>query len=212
MPLLIKYLYLLNFFTDLTIASDSYMGFFLPVDISERLLKFLEGNLQFPFLSKNEIMGIFFLFGKRHGVNTPLDILSAKDITRKTINQLKRQIFLSKNNSPSDTNSIRDQYQRRVLQVYVEIQNGPTLTQKDINERISRDPTLLMYCYSHHISYHRQNCFFEIYEPLRKEQLHVSLHGRLINRMIMLSFNVEKSTDLPFSTLPHFTKWLISES
>ena len=186
------------------------MGFFLPVDINERILKFLEGNLQFPFVSKSEILGIFFLFGKKYGVNTPLDILSAKDITRKTIDQLKRQIFLSKNNSPSDSDSIREQYQRRVLQVYVEIQNGSTLTQKDMNERISRDPTLLMYCYSHHISYHRQKCFFEIYEPLKKEQLHVKLHDRLINRMVMLSFNVEKSTDLPFSTMTPFTKWLIS--
>ncbi|HET6588703.1 MAG TPA: hypothetical protein VFG45_00900 [Candidatus Nitrosocosmicus sp.] len=195
----------------MTITSDSYMGFFLPVDISERILEFLNGSLQFPFVSNNEIMGIFFLFGKKFGVNTSLDILSAKDISRKTIDQLKRQIFLSKNKSPSDSDSIREQYQRRVLQVYVEIQNSPALAQKDIKERISRDPTLLMYCYSHHISYYKQKCFFEIYEPLKKEQLHKKLHDRLVNRMIMLSYNVEKSTDLPFSAMTPFAKWLTSE-
>lgn len=186
------------------------MGFFLPDDINERIIKFLDGNLQFPFVSKNEIMGIFFLFGKKHGVNTPLDVLSAKDITRKTIDQLKRQIYLSKNNSPSDSDSIRAQYQRRVLQVYVELQNGPTLVQNEMNERIGRDPTLLMYCYSHHISYHRQKCFFEIYDPFKKEQLNIKLRDRLTNRMVMLSYNVEKSTDLGFSTMTPFTKWLMS--
>lgn len=186
------------------------MGFFLPLDINERILKFLNNNLQFPFVNENEIMGIFFLFGKDHGVRTDLDVLSAKDIIRKTIDQLKRQIYLSKNITYTDSDSIKEEYQRRILQIYVDLQNGPTKGQKEMNDRISRDPTLLMYCYTNHISYYKQKCFFEIYNPFKKYQLSNKLHDRLIHRMVMLSYNVEKSTDLPFSTMTPFTKWLIS--
>ena len=124
------------------------MGFFLPGNIYERLSKFLDGDLDFPFIDQHEILGIFFLFGKDFGVKNDLDVLSAKDITRKTIDQLKREIFLSKNIGPSNIELIKENYQRRILQIYVEMQNSPAFEEREINKRISRDPTLLMYCYA----------------------------------------------------------------
>lgn len=193
----------------MTVVSDSYMGFFIPSDIYERLLDFLNGNLDFPFVNESEILGIFFLFGKKYGIKNDLDMLSAKDITRKTIDQLKREIFQSKNNTHSDSDYIREKYQRRVLQVYVELQNDPTFEQTKVNERISRDPTLLMYCYAHHISYYRQKCFFEIYDPFKRDQLAIKLHNLLLNRMVMLSYNVEKATDLPYRTMTPFVEWVV---
>ena len=48
----------------LTVISDSYMGIFLPPDISKRISKFLDGDLDFPFVDKDEIMGVFFLLEK----------------------------------------------------------------------------------------------------------------------------------------------------
>ena len=54
----------------MTVISDSYMGIFLPGDIYERISKFLDGDLGFPFIDKDEIMGIFFFFGKNFGVKT----------------------------------------------------------------------------------------------------------------------------------------------
>ncbi len=54
----------------LTVISDSYMGMFLPSDIYKRISKFLDGTLSFPFINKDEILGIFFLFGKNFGVKT----------------------------------------------------------------------------------------------------------------------------------------------
>lgn len=188
------------------------MGFFLPADIYERLLKFLDGNLHFPFVKENEILGIFFLFGKNYGIKTELDILSAKDISRKTIDQLKREIIQSRNNTQFDNDYIREKYQRRVLQVYVEIQNDTMFEQIKANERISRDPTLLMYCYAHHISYYRQKCFFEIYEPFKKDQLDKKFYDLLLNRMVMLSYNVEKTTDLPYKTMTPFVEWIVKNN
>lgn len=184
------------------------MGFFLPSNIYERISKFLDGSLGFPFVDQDEILGIFFLFGKNFGIKTNLDVLFAKDITRKTIDQLKREIYLSKTITQSSIELIRENYQRRVLQIYVELQNSPTFEEKQINKRISRDPTILLYCYAHHISYYRQKCFFEIYDPFKRYQLDKKLHNLLLNRMVMLSYNVEKSDKLPFNTLRPFIDWI----
>ncbi|HKR74360.1 MAG TPA: hypothetical protein VJR94_09630 [Candidatus Nitrosocosmicus sp.] len=192
----------------MTVVSDSYMGFFLPADIYKRILKFLDGNLIFPFVNEEEILGIFFLFGKNYGIKNNLDIMSAKDITRKTIDQLKREIFQSRNNTEFDNDYIKEKYQRRVLQVYVELQNSPNFEQTMVNERISRDPTLLMYCYAHHISYYKQKCFFEIYDPFKRDQVDAKLHELLLNRMVMLSYNVEKTNDLPYQTMTPFIEWI----
>ncbi len=58
-----------------------------------------------------------------------------------------------------------------------------------------------MSCYSQHISYYNQKCFFEIFDPLKKNQIDKKLHHLLVDRMVMLSYNRENSTMLPFNTL-----------
>ena len=88
------------------------------------------------------------------------------------------------------------------------MQNNPAFEEKEINKRISRDPTILMSCYAQHISYYRQKCFFEIYDPFKRDQLDKKLHNLLLNRMVMLSYNVEKSASLPYNTLYPFLKWI----
>lgn len=40
------------------------MGIFLPVDVDSRITQFLEKKIEFPFIKKDEIIGIFYLFGK----------------------------------------------------------------------------------------------------------------------------------------------------
>ena len=92
------------------------------------------------------------------------------------------------------------------------MQNSPAFEEREINKRISRDPTLLMYCYAHHISYHEQKCFFEIYDPFKRDQLDKKLHNLLLNRMVMLSYSVEKSTNLPYNTLHPFVDWIIQNN
>lgn len=185
------------------------MGYFLPFDIYDRISKFLKGNLEFPFIEKSEILGIFFLFGKNIGIKTELDVLSVKDIAQRTIAQLKREIFLSKNIVDSNVELIKENYQRRVLQIYVELQKSPSYSQDAINKRIVRDPTILMSCYAQHISYFRQKCFFEIYDPFKKDQLNKKLYDLLLDRMVMISYNVEKPHNLPFNSLQPFIKWIL---
>ena len=184
------------------------MGMFLPSDIYKRISKFIEGTLSFPFINKDEIMGIFFLFGKNFGVKTQLDILSVKDLAKRSIDQIKREIFLYKTITKSNIEIIKENYQKRILQIYVEYQNNSSFNEYEINERIIRDPSILMSCYSQHISYYNQKCFFEIFDPLKKNQIDKELDHLLVDRMVMLSYNREHSTMLPFNTLEQFLKWI----
>jgi hypothetical protein len=192
----------------LTVISDSYMGIFLPPDISKRISKFLDGNLDFPFVDKDEIMGVFFLFGKNFGVKTNLNISYVKDLAGRSIDQVKREIFLSKKIVKSDIELIKENYQRRVLQIYVEFQDDQSFDKSEINERINRDPSILISCYSQHIAYYDQKCFFEIFDPLKKNQIDEKLHDILLDRMVMIGYNYKNAEMLPFNTIVPFLKWI----
>jgi len=192
----------------LNVISDSYLGIFLPSDIYKRVSKFLDGNSNFPFINKDEIMAIFFLFGKNLGVKTNLDILSVKDLARRSIEQIKREISLSKTITKSNIELIKENYQRRVLQIYVEFQDNPSFNESEINERITRDPSILISCYSQHIAYYGQKCFFEIFDPLKKNQIDEKLHDLLLDRMVMVGYNCAKPEMLPFNTLVPFLRWI----
>lgn len=192
----------------MTVVSDSHMGMFLPSDIYKRVSDFIDGNLKFPFIHKDEIMGIFFLFGKRFGVRKSIDILSAKDLARRTIDQIKREILLSKSITKSNIELMRENYQKRILQIYVECQNDPLLNDSEIYDRIARDPSILISCYCQHLAYHDQKCFFEIFDPFEKNQIDEMLHSLLVKRMIMLSYNFENPKLMPFRSLDPFLKWI----
>ena len=42
------------------LANDSYMGIFMPIDIQNRILQFMDEKLTFPFIRGDEIVGVFF--------------------------------------------------------------------------------------------------------------------------------------------------------
>ena len=46
------------------LANDSYMGIFMPRDIQNRILQFIDGKLTFPFIHGDEIVGVFFSSAK----------------------------------------------------------------------------------------------------------------------------------------------------
>ncbi len=181
---------------------------FLPSDIYERISKFLNGSIDFPFIKEEEITGIFFLFGKNYGVKSNTDILSVKDIIRRTIDQIKREILLSKKTIESNIELIKENYHRRILQIYSELDDFSY--DEYINKRIVRDPSILMSCYSQHIANYKQNYFFEIIGPIKKNQIDAKLNNRFLERMIMLSYNCKHSGMLPFNTFEPFLKWIIN--
>jgi len=64
------------------------MGIFIPNDFSYRVLNFINGKTNLPFIEKDELIASFYIFGKDHKVNGDLEITNVKDIARKTMEQI----------------------------------------------------------------------------------------------------------------------------
>lgn len=197
----------------MSVLMDSYMGMFLPEDIGPRIIHFIEGRIQFPFINANEIMGVFFIFGKNHGLSDKNNILEATDLAKRTIASLTntaRSYHVSA--TAEDSTFIRHNYAKNILQLSVELSSDPAIgypSQVQRNRRIAGDPRILTDCYSQHIAYFRQDQIFEIFPPFDNQNLPSSLKKKLEGRMILLGYNVKDRNSLPSSsTLIPFLDWL----
>jgi hypothetical protein len=193
----------------MVVETDSYMGIFTPLDIESRITQFLEKNLEFPFIKKDEVIGLFYLFGTNNKVNSDLEILSVKNIAKRTMEQRARniKIFHEFEKNKLDSDFIREEYNKRVLQISIEEQAS---SYKHLSYRITRDPTILSSCFEQHIVYYKQDYFFELFKhPLKKTEVPSNLINKLEQRMLMLCYNVSDSSKLPDSnTVGPFFKWL----
>jgi hypothetical protein len=188
------------------------MGMFLPADISRRITMFIEGKLEFPFIKKEELIAAFFIFGKNNGIYGEDEILAATDLAKRTVVHLTRVVRMF-HNSPNkmDSNFTKENYTKRVLEISIELQNNTTNTHFTVErkKRIAGDPTILTDCFAQHIACHKQDQFFEIFQPLKANQLPVPLRGKLTGRMLLLAYNVKDSSSLPHeSTIFPFLSWL----
>lgn len=196
------------------IISDSYMGIFIPRDFSNRVLNFINGKSNLPFTQKDEIIASFYIFGKDHKVNGELEITNVKDIARKTMEQIARQVRIYANNPISmNQESLRENFNKRSMQILID-SNNKNSNKKinfDITKRISRDPTILSECYAWHLAYYKQDYFFKLFNPLRGTDLPPDLVEQLEGRMLMLGFNVKNSAKLTYDDpIIPFLQWLIN--
>jgi hypothetical protein len=192
------------------VIGDSNMGMFLPPDISERLGNYLAKKLDFPIIRQEEIMGVFYLFGKEHGISGQTEILSATDLARRTIEQLGRNVRTF-HNMPNklDSSSVREEYMKRVMQISIELHQNRLGRKAELSARIAGDPTILTSCFAQHIAYYQRDYFFEFFQPFKINDLPISLSTKLEGRMLLLGFNVKNREALPYqnSLLPFF-HWL----
>lgn len=188
------------------------MGIFLPRDFPNRVLSFINGKNNLPFTEKDEIIASFYIFGKDHKVNGDLEITNVKDIARKTMEQLARQVrVLSSNPTSMNQELLRENFNKRSMQILIDsnIQNNNNKISFDITRRISRDPTILSDCYAWHIAYYKQDYFFKLFNPLRGTDLPPGLVGQLEGRMLMLGFNVKNSANLTYEDpIIPFLEWM----
>ncbi len=194
------------------IISDSYMGIFIPRDFSNRVLNFINGKSNLPFTQKDEIIASFYIFGKDHKVNGELEITNVKDIARKTMEQIARQVRIYANNPISmNQESLRENFNKRSMQILID-SNNKNSNKKinfDITKRISSDPTILSECYAWHLAYYKQDYFFKLFNPLRGTDLPPDLVEQLEGRMLMLGFNVKNSAKLTYDEpIIPFLQWL----
>ena len=192
------------------LANDSYMGIFKPSDIQNRILQFIDGKSTFPFIHGNEIVGVFFLFGKDGKILNEIDILNAKDLARNGMNQITKEVNLCNSISNRTTfNFVRENYTRRALQISTDLSNSSKRDSIKIRDRISGDPTILINCFAQHIAYYRQDYFFELVNPLRPAQIPEHLRKKMELRMLLLGFNSKNLENLPYgNTLLPFFDWL----
>lgn len=188
------------------------MGIFIPRDFSNRVLDFLNGKTNLPFTQKDEIIASFYIFGKDHKVNGELEITNVKDIARKTMEQIARQVRIYANNPLSmNQESLRENFNKRSMQILIDSNNKNSNKKINIDttKRISRDPTILSECYAWHLAYYKQDYFFKLFNPLRGTDLPPDLAEQLEGRMLMLGFNVKNSAKLNYDDpIIPFLQWL----
>jgi hypothetical protein len=177
------------------------MGIFIPIDFSYRVLNFINGKTNLPFTQKDELVASFYIFGKDHKVNGQLEITNVKDIARKTMEQIARQVRIYTNN-PLNMNQemLRENFNKRSMQILIDSnsKNSNKKVNFDITKRISKDPMILSECYTWHLAYYKQDYFFKLFNPLRGIDLPADLVEQLEGRMLLLGFNVKDSTKLPY--------------
>jgi hypothetical protein len=188
------------------------MGIFIPRDFSYRVLNFINGKSNLPFTQKDELVASFYIFGKDYKVNGEMEITNVKDIARKTMDQLARQIRIYSNN-PINMNQemLRENFNKRSMQILIDSnnKNSNKKVNFDINKRISKDPTILSDCYAWHLAYYKQDYFFKLFNPLRGIDLPADLVEQLEGRMLLLGFNVKNSKLLPYDDpIVPFFYWL----
>jgi len=177
---------------------DLHMSMILPEDISERISSFISGRLEFPFVKKDELISVLYLYGKNNTIiNQPEKVLT---IAKKTVERLEHSIQNYRNGPKSffDSEFSRNNYIRRQLQITVDNNNEKDKDTPDINNRrIITDPVILSECFSQHVAFYDQKYSFFFYGPLKDNELTHDLRNLLYGKIVMLGYNKEQDK-LPF--------------
>ena len=189
------------------------MGMFLPPDISVRIKQFMAAKVDFPFLGKHERLAVFYLFGKDHEVIGESEVNAASDLAKRTVEQVARDIrvYIAMPQK-MEARFTRENYTKRSLQIVVDGSGGGGSSSKlpELDRRVAGDPIILSDCFAQHVAYYRQNFFFELFPPLKAEQLPPALENKLEGRMLLLGFNVKNMQSLPFKSSFHaFFEWML---
>jgi len=172
----------------------------LPEDISERISAFISGKLDFPYVKKDELIAVLYLYGKNSTIiSHPENVLT---IAKRTVERLEHSIQNYRNGPKSffDSEFSRNNYIRRQLQITVD-KNNINENDKDRpnidNRRILTDPVILSECFSQHVAFYYQNYSFFFYGPLKDDELTHDIRNLLSGKIVMLGFNKEQD-ELPF--------------
>ena len=176
------------------------MTMILPEDISERISAFISGKLGFPFVKKDELISVLYLYGKNNTIiSHPDKVLT---IAKKIVERLEYSIQNYRNGPKSffDSEFSRNNYIRRQLQITVDI-NNTSEDDKDKpgidNRRILTDPVILSECFSQHVAFYDQKYSFFFYGPLKDDELTHDIRNLLSGKIVMLGYNKEQD-ELPF--------------
>ncbi len=169
------------------------MAMVLPDNIAKRILDFIAGRRAFPFVARDELVCLMYLYGKNGAVKNQSDVAEAGGLAQRTAAQLGQEIDIYMNSSAGklDSEYVRSKYLNRQLQLAVE--------KKNADGRISGDPAVIADCFAQHAAYHRQEYFFELYGPLKESELTADIRGSLTDRMVLVCYNRKSARETGLS-------------
>jgi len=170
----------------------------LPEDISERISSFIAGSLDFPFIKKDEVISLLYLYGRNNRmISHPEKVLA---MAKKTVETLEHNIEKYRNGPKSffDSEFSRNSYIRRQLQITVDKDdNKNDKNTPNINRRIINDPVILSECFLQHVAFYNQKYSFFFYGPLKENELTYDIRSLLSGKIVMLGYN-KVQEELPF--------------
>ena len=168
------------------IVADSFMAMVLPDGIASRISEFVGGKRSFPFIDRDELVCLMYLYGKGGRVGED-EIEQVNNFAQRTVFQLGQEIDIYSNSSATklDYEYIRSKYINRQLQLAVE--NKP--------DRMVGDPAVISDCFAQHVAYYKQDHYFELYGPLKDAELTSDIRPMLSNRMVMACYNKKSSQE-----------------
>lgn len=177
------------------IVADSFMAMVLPDGIASRIAEFVGGKRSFPFIGRDELVCLMYLYGKGARVGED-EIEQVNSFAQRTVLQLGQEIDIYSNSSASklDSEYIRSKYINRQLQLTVE--NKP--------DRMAGDPAVISDCFAQHVAYYKQDYYFELFGPLKDAELTSDIRQMLSNRMVMACYNKKgaRETGLAHPLIP----------
>lgn len=179
------------------------MGLLFPEDLPERIKAFLAGKLDFPYISADEIIGLFYVFGKQKEISSGLETVQILQLCSKTVRDFDRGIAQYRASiSPIDSKFTRSKYLKRQLQITVEMKGRST------SDKLYKDPIIVTDSVIQHVSFHNEKYFFQIYGPLQEREVVKDLHTDLVGRVVMVGFNREDEKSIPFAhpLIPLYTR------
>lgn len=186
----------------LTAFANSYMGLLFPEDLPERIKAFLAGKREFPYISADEIIGLFYIFGKQKEISSGIETAQILQLCGKTVRDFDKAIAQYRTNVFSmDSNFTRSKYLKRQLQITVDMKERST------SDKLYKDPVIVTDSIIQHISFHNEKYFFQVYGPLKEQEVVKDLHMSLLGRVVMVGFNRESEKSIPFAhpLIPLFT-------
>lgn len=186
----------------LTAFANSFMGLLFPEDLPERIKAFLAGKREFPYISADEIIGLFYIFGKQKEISSGIETAQILQLCGKTVRDFDKAIAQYRTNVFSmDSNFTRSKYLKRQLQITVDMKERST------SDKLYKDPVIVTDSIIQHISFHNEKYFFQVYGPLEEQEVVKDLHMSLLGRVVMVGFNRESEKSIPFAhpLIPLFT-------
>lgn len=186
----------------LTAFANSFMGLLFPEDLPERIKAFLAGKREFPYISADEIIGLFYIFGKQKEISSGIETAQILQLCGKTVRDFDKAIAQYRTNVVSmDSNFTRSKYLKRQLQIAVDMKERST------SDKLYKDPVIVTDSIIQHISFHNEKYFFQVYGPLKEQEVVKDLHMSLLGRVVMVGFNRESEKSIPFAhpLIPLFT-------